>query len=105
MTMSGKDRAELRAEAHHLTALVHVGQHGLSPTVIQSLNDALRARELVKVQLGRNADVKAKDAAEALATETGATVIQVIGKTATLYRENPELPRKRGAPPPWRVEG
>ena len=105
MTMSGKDRAELRAEAHHLTALVHVGQHGLSPTVIQSLNDALRARELVKVQLGRNADVKAKDAAEALATETGATVIQVIRKTATLYRENPELPRKRGAPPPWRVEG
>jgi len=105
MTMSGKDRAELRAEAHHLTALVHVGQHGLSPTVIQSLNDALRARELVKVQLGRNADVKAKDAAEALATETGAIVIQVIGKTATLYRENPELPRKRGAPPPWRVEG
>jgi RNA-binding protein len=105
MTMSGKDRAELRAEAHHLTALVHVGQHGLSPTVIQSLDDALRARELVKVQLGRNADVTAKDAATELATATGAIVIQVIGKTATFYRENPELPRKRGAPPPWRVEG
>lgn len=105
MTMSGRDRAELRAEAHHLTPLVHVGQHGLSPTVIQSLDDALRTRELVKVQLGRNADVKPKDAADALATATGAAVIQVIGKTATLYRENPELPRKRGAAPPWRVEG
>ena len=43
MTMSGKDRAALRAEAHHLTPLVHVGQHGLSPTVIQSLEEALRA--------------------------------------------------------------
>jgi RNA-binding protein YhbY len=27
--------------------------------------------------------------------------VQVIGKTATLYRENPELKRKAGVPP-WR---
>jgi RNA-binding protein len=103
MALSGKDRASLRAEAHHLTPLVHVGQYGLSPTVVQALDDALRTRELVKVQLGRNADVKAKDAAAELAAATGATEVQVIGKTATLYRENPELPRKRGDPPPWRT--
>jgi RNA-binding protein len=101
--LSGKDRAELRAEAHHLTPLVHVGHQGLSPTVVKSLDDALRTHELVKVQLGRNADVKPKDAAAALATATSAAVIQVIGKTATLYRENPELSRKRGDPPPWRT--
>jgi RNA-binding protein len=70
--------------------------------VVQALDEALRARELVKVQLGRNADVKAKDAAGELASMTGATVVQVIGKTATFYRENPELPRKPGAAPPWR---
>jgi len=102
MAMSGRDRAELRAEAHHLTALVHVGHHGLSPTVIQSLDDALRTHELVKVQLGRNVDVKAKDAAGQLAEAVGAEVVQVIGKTATLYRENPVLQRKHGAPPPGR---
>ncbi len=103
MKLSGRERAELRAEAHHLTPLVHVGQYGLSPTVVKSLDDALRTHELVKVQLGRNADVKAKEAAEELARETGAAVVQVIGKTATLYRDNPELPRKRGDPPPWRT--
>ena len=103
MPLTGKDRAALRAEAHHLTPLVHVGQHGLSPTVIRSLDDALRTHELVKVQLGRNTDVSAKDAAAELAAATDAIVIQVIGKTATLYRENPELPRKRGDPPPWRT--
>jgi RNA-binding protein len=101
--LTGKDRAELRAEAHHLTPLVHVGHQGLSPTVIKSLDDALRTHELVKVQLGRNADVKPKDAAAALATATGAAVIQVIGRTATLYRENPDLSRKHGDPPPWRT--
>jgi RNA-binding protein len=103
MPLSGRDRADLRAEAHHLTALVHVGQHGLSPTVIQALDDALRTRELVKVQLGRNADVSVKDAAGELAAATSSEVVQVIGKTATFYRENPELPRKKGDDPPWRT--
>ena len=50
--MKGQERAELRAEAHHLNPTVHVGQHGLTPSVISSLDDALRTRELVKVKLG-----------------------------------------------------
>ena len=101
-SISGKDRAALRAEAHHLTATVHVGQHGVTPTLIQSLDDALRTRELVKVQLGRQVEVKAKEAAQALAEATGADVVQVIGKTVTLYRQNPEIAGKKGDPPPWR---
>lgn len=103
MTLSGRDRASLRAEAHHLTPLVQVGQQGLTPAVIQSLEDALRTHELVKIQLGRAVEVKPREAAEALGLATGAAVIQVIGKTATLYRRNPELVRNRGAPPPWRT--
>ncbi|HUF28501.1 MAG TPA: YhbY family RNA-binding protein [Gemmatimonadaceae bacterium] len=101
MPLTSKQRADLRAEAHHLTALVHVGHQGLSPAVTGSLEDALRTRELVKVQLGRQIDVTAKDAAHALAECTGADVVQVIGRTATLYRENPEL-RKAGVEKPWR---
>lgn len=101
-SLSGKDRAALRAEAHHLTPAVHVGQQGLSPTLVQSLDDALRTRELVKVQLGRQVELSAKEAARSLAEATGSAVVQVIGKTVTLYRENPEIPGKKGDPPPWR---
>ena len=103
MTMTSKRRAELRAEAHHLQPSVHVGHHGISPALVQSLDDALRTRELVKVQLGRNADVTVRAAAEALAAATSASIVQVIGKTATLFRENPELTwRQKGGAPPWR---
>jgi RNA-binding protein len=100
----GKQRAELRAEAHHLQATVHVGHQGLTPTLIGALDDALRTRELVKVQLGRTVEVSAKEAAEALAIATKSHIVQVIGRTATLYRENPELKqgKKPGAEPPWR---
>lgn len=102
MPITGKERAELRAEAHHLDPLVHVGAQGITPTLIGALDDALRTRELVKIQLGRPVEEKPRAMAERLARETGADVVQVIGRTATLFRENPELERKHGAPPPWR---
>ncbi len=102
MAITGKERAELRAEAHHLDPLVHIGAQGVTPTLVGALDDALRTRELVKVQLGRPIEERPRAVAERLAEETGAVVVQVIGRTATLYRENPELERKHGAPPPWR---
>jgi RNA-binding protein len=74
----------------------------MSPSLIESLNDALRTRELVKVKLGNKDDVKPKDAANALALATNSAVVQVVGRTATLFRENPDLLKKPGALPPWR---
>jgi RNA-binding protein len=101
MALTSKERAELRGEAHHLSASVHVGQHGLTDSVKQTLDDALRTTELVKIQFGKNADVDVKNAATELAGAMSADIVQVIGKTATLYRENPDLARKQGVPP-WR---
>ena len=102
MTLTSKERAALRAEAHHLTALVHVGHHGLTDALRQTLDDALRTHELVKVALTKSTDVSAKDAAHQLAEQLGADIVQTIGRTCTLYRENPDLERKKGAAPPWR---
>jgi RNA-binding protein len=101
MAITSKQRATLRAEAHHLTATVHVGQHGLTAPLRQSVDDALRTHELVKIQFTKNAAVTAKEAANDLAKAVNADVVQVIGHTATIYRENPELKRKDGIPP-WR---
>ena len=98
MALSSKERAALRGEAHHLSASVHVGQQGLTDTLRQSLDDDLRTHELVKIQFGKNAEVDIKDAANSLAAALHADVVQVIGRTATLYRENPELPRKDQKP-------
>ena len=102
MTLSGKEKAALRGEAHHLAAVVHVGKEGITPALLQSLDDALRTRELVKIQLGRPVEESARDLAGQLAGEVGAEVVQVIGKTVTLYRHNPTLKRKPDDPPPWR---
>ena len=102
MTISSKERAELRAEAHHLTPLVHLGHQGLTDALLQTIDDALRTHELVKIAMVKAADVKPKDASHELAEKLGADVVQTIGRTCTLYRSNPDLPRKKGAAPPWR---
>src|SRR4051812_6916231 len=101
MSLSSKERASLRSEAHHLSALVHVGHNGLTPAIQQSLDDALRTKELVKIQFTKTADLDIKTSAGDLARAVDADVVQVIGRTVTLYRENPELPRKKDVPP-WR---
>jgi RNA-binding protein len=102
MTISSKERAELRAEAHHLSPLVHVGHQGLTESLLKTLDDTLRTHELVKVALAKTTDVKPKDASHQLAESLAADVVQTIGRTCTLYRRNPDLKRKKGDPPPWR---
>src|ERR1051325_2728430 len=101
MALSSQDSGALRAEPHHLTAAVHVEQHGLTDSVRQTIDDALRTRELVKIAISKNAAADAKEIANQIAAALEADVVQVIGKTATIYRENPELERKDGVPP-WR---
>lgn len=102
MTLTGAERAALRAEAQKLKALAHVGQHGITAAVLQSIDDVLRTRELGKIQFGRSTEVSAKDAANDLAEKLGAEVVQVIGRAVTLYRHNPDLPHRPGDEPAWR---
>jgi RNA-binding protein len=99
--MKGKERANLRAEAHHLNAIVHVGHQGITDSVVQTLDDALRTRELVKVDVSKHLDVTVKETARMLADAANAQVVQVIGRKVTLYRDNPDLEWK-GNVPPWR---
>lgn len=100
--MKGKERAELRAEAHHLDPLVHIGHQGLTDTAFGALDDALRTRELVKVAVSRTLEGAPKEVASQMAEAVGAEVVQTIGRKVTLYRHNPDLWTKPRKTPPWR---
>ncbi len=99
--MNSKERANLRAEAQRLSPLVHVGHSGVTDAIVKTMDDVLRTHELVKVDISRNLEAPIKEIAGSLAEATGSEVVQVIGRKATLYRENPERERK-GNLPPWR---
>ena len=93
--MTGKERAAFRAQANHLEPLFQVGKGGMSDTLIKQTDDALRARELIKVKvLLESSPITPRETADQLAAATGAEVIQVIGGVIVLYRESPELKEK-----------
>ena len=93
--MTGKERAQYRAQANHLEPLFQVGKGGMSDALIKQTDDALRARELIKVKvLLESSPITPRETADELAKATGAEVIQVIGGVIVLYRESPELKEK-----------
>lgn len=93
--MTGKERATFRAQANSLKPLFHIGKSGMNEGVIRQTDDALRARELIKVKvLLESSPITPRQAADELAAAVGAEVIQVIGGVIVLYRESPELKEK-----------
>jgi RNA-binding protein len=100
MLLSSKQRTHLRGLAHALKPLLHVGKEGVTVPAVRSLRDAFNTRELLKVRVLESAPIPARAVAEALAADVeGAVVVQVVGRTVTLYRPYPEdLPRPGGEP-------
>lgn len=88
--LTGKQRRYLRSLAHTLNPIVLVGQNGVTPSLIENLEAALLAHELVKVKV-HDAD-EVDGVAEDLHDATGAQLAQRIGKTLVLYRAHPKKP-------------
>lgn len=100
--MTSKRRAELRGAANRLEPLFHVGKSGVTPAVIAQTNEVFNTRELIKLKvLLESAPEKPREIAEKIAAETGAQVVQVIGGSIILYKENPDIEngvKKKKAP-------
>ncbi len=93
--MTGKERAAWRAKANHLEPLFQIGKGGINDALLKQTDDALRARELIKLKvLLESSPISVRQAADEIAAATGAEVIQVIGGVIVLYRESPELKEK-----------
>lgn len=93
--LKGYQRTHLRGLAHSIKPLVFIGQKGLSPTVIDAVNEALDVHELVKVKFQ---DFKEKEHKKEIAgeieKETEAEMVGMIGHMAIFYRQHPD-PGKR----------
>ena len=90
--LTSKQRAVLRVMANSMDTIFRVGKGGISDTLVAQTDDALRARELIKLRVLENSGYTAREAAEQLAEQTGSDVVQVIGSRFVLYRRNPKKP-------------
>ena len=93
MSLTGKQRRFLRAEAHSLEPVVMVGKEGLSETVLSAVRDALQTHELIKVRVLESAPMERKDVAEALPGLVTAELAGLVGRVLILYKRHPKTPK------------
>lgn len=86
--MTSKERAALRSMAHHLDPIVNVGKECVSPEVVIATDEALEARELIKVGVLKNCFEDVREIANKLSERTNSQIVQVMGRKITLYRYN-----------------
>ena len=90
--MTSKQRAYLKGLASNMDPVVHRGKASASPEVVSSVEEALNARELIKLGVLKNCADDPKVIAEIIAERTHSTVVQVIGKKIVLYKPNKDKP-------------
>jgi RNA-binding protein len=90
--LTGKQRRYLRALGHHLEPLVQLGKSGITDGVIGAIDAALGQHELVKVRIGTECPVGAKEAAREIAPKVRAALAQTLGRTFLVYRRHPKEP-------------
>ena len=78
--MTSKQRTELKSQAMKLDSIFQIGKSSLTPQSIDAIRAALKARELIKINVLKNCDDDTNELAKIIAERTGAEVVQVIGK-------------------------
>ncbi len=91
--MTSKQRAYLRSLANSIDPIFQIGKAGLSDNLIKQLDDALEARELIKINVLETAPDEVKAFGEQIADATHSTFIQAIGNKITIYRANSKKPK------------
>ncbi len=91
--LTSKQRATLRSMANGIDTIFQLGKGGVSDTFITQVDEALTARELIKLRILESSMYSAREAADEIAPLVNAEVVQVIGTKFVLYRQNKEKPR------------
>lgn len=74
--------------ANTLQPIFQIGKNGVSENTVKQLDDALEARELIKITILETAGENARTLAQDVATRLEAEVIQVIGSKFVIYRKS-----------------
>lgn len=93
MSLTNNQKRQLKGRAHHLKPVVMIGQHGLTENVLNEIEIALEAHELIKIRVSGADRDERKAMQEKISKQSGAELVQSIGHTAVYYRRHPERPK------------
>ena len=93
MTLTKNHQRQLKSLAHHLKPVVMVGQHGLTENVLNEIEIALDAHELIKVRVSGAEREERKAMLDTICSQCQAELIQSIGHVAVFFRRNSKKPK------------
>ena len=92
--MTTKQRAYLKSLAMTMDPIFQNGKNSMTPELTNAVDEALAARELIKISVLKNCMDDPRALAEMVAERTHSQVVQVIGKKIVLYREGKDKNKK-----------
>ena len=89
--LTSKQRASLRKLANGIPAILQIGKGGICDNLIKQIDDALTARELVKISILETAMLDTKETCNEIAKMVKAEPVIAIGFKFVLYRRSKEV--------------
>ena len=86
--LNSRQRAQLRGMANSYQAIFQIGKSGVGEQLIRQVNEALEAKELIKLTVLETSPMKARECADEVAKATESDVVQVIGSKFILYKQS-----------------
>ena len=91
--LTQNEKKQLKALASKETVKYQIGKNEITDSVIDVLNKALNARELIKIDVLKGATNPVMEIALDLSSKLNADIVQVVGRVIVLFRRNKEKPR------------
>lgn len=91
--MTSKQRAYLRSLSNRIEPIFQIGKSGVTDVLIEQLNNALEARELIKINILETVPSSKKDIAEEISLKTDSVLVQILGNKVTLYKPRKKDPK------------
>ena len=86
--LTGKQKSYLKGLSHNMQPIIQIGKNGVNEMLVKTIEDALEARELIKISVLQNCLEEPKTRAIDIADVLEAEVVQVIGRTIILYKQS-----------------
>ena len=88
MSLTNKEKSQLKAKANHLKNIYQIGKNGLNDQLVSGLDKALTANELIKISILKSCSENVDDIAASLSEKLEAEILRTIGRVIILYRMN-----------------
>lgn len=86
--LTGKQKSYLKGLSHNMQPIIQIGKNGVNEMLVKTIEDALEARELIKISVLQNCLEEPKTMAIDIADVLQAEVVQVIGRTIIFYKQS-----------------